>query len=88
MERLIYQTELKTDDLSDEAKVIAWTKELVDDLIARDEDATIFHAGTEFDAERNMYYPVVNIRQHGVDKAHVLHYDFIASRDYQRIAVT
>ncbi|WMS90855.1 DNA topoisomerase (ATP-hydrolyzing) subunit B [Pseudoalteromonas sp. HL-AS1] len=88
MERLIYQTELKTDDLSDEAKVIAWTKELVDDLIVRDEDATIFHAGTEFDAERNMYYPVVNIRQHGVDKAHVLHYDFIASRDYQRIAVT
>ncbi|MBB1291164.1 DNA topoisomerase (ATP-hydrolyzing) subunit B [Pseudoalteromonas sp. SR43-6] len=88
MERLIYQTELKTDDLSDEAKVIAWTKELVDDLIARDEDATIFHAGTEFDAERNLYYPVVNIRQHGVDKAHVLHYDFIASRDYQRIAVT
>ncbi|MDN3476789.1 DNA topoisomerase (ATP-hydrolyzing) subunit B [Pseudoalteromonas sp. APC 3355] len=88
MERLIYQTELKTDDLSNEAKVIAWTKELVDDLIARDEDATIFHAGTEFDAERNMYYPVVNIRQHGVDKAHVLHYDFIASRDYQRIAVT
>ncbi|GAB0111938.1 DNA topoisomerase (ATP-hydrolyzing) subunit B [Pseudoalteromonas distincta] len=88
MERLIYQTELKTDDLSDEAKVIAWTKELVDDLIERDEDATIFHAGTEYDAERNMYYPVVNIRQHGVDKAHVLHYDFIASRDYQRIAVT
>ncbi|MBH0022045.1 DNA topoisomerase (ATP-hydrolyzing) subunit B [Pseudoalteromonas sp. SWXJ133] len=88
MERLIYQTELKTDDLSDEAKVIAWTKELVDDLIARDEDATIFHAATEHDTERNMYYPVVNIRQHGVDKAHVLHYDFIASRDYQRIAVT
>ncbi|MBH0013780.1 DNA topoisomerase (ATP-hydrolyzing) subunit B [Pseudoalteromonas sp. NZS100_1] len=88
MERLIYQTELKTDDLSDEAKVIAWTKVLVDNLIARDEDATIFHAGTEHDAERNMYYPVVNIRQHGVDKAHVLHYDFIASRDYQRIAVT
>ncbi|WP_024604766.1 MULTISPECIES: DNA topoisomerase (ATP-hydrolyzing) subunit B [unclassified Pseudoalteromonas] len=88
MERLIYQTELKTDDLSDEAKVIAWTKELVDDLVERDEDATIFHAGTEHDTERNMYYPVVNIRQHGVDKAHVLHYDFIASRDYQRIAVT
>ena len=88
MERLIYQSELKTDDLSDEAKVIAWTKELVDDLIERDEDATIFHAGTEHDAERNLYFPVVNIRQHGVDKAHVLHYDFIASRDYQRIAVT
>ncbi|MGB1302223.1 MAG: DNA gyrase subunit B, partial [Pseudoalteromonas tetraodonis] len=88
MNRLIYQSELKKEDLSDEAKVIAWTKELVDDLIERDEDATIFHAGTEHDTERNLYYPVVNIRQHGVDKAHVLHYDFITSRDYQRIALT
>ena len=88
MNRLIYQSELKKEHLSDEAKVIAWTKELVDDLIVRDEDATIFHAGTEHDAERNLYYPVVNIRQHGVDKAHVLHYDFITSKDYQRIAVT
>ena len=88
MNRLIYQSELKKEHLSDEAKVIAWTKELVDDLIERDEDATIFHAGTEHDTERNLYYPVVNIRQHGVDKAHVLHYDFITSRDYQRIAVT
>lgn len=88
MNRLIYQSELKKEDLSDEAKVIAWTKELVDDLIDRDEDATIFQAATEHDTERNLYYPVVKIRQHGVDKAHVLHYDFIASRDYQRIAVT
>ncbi|MFY8328890.1 DNA topoisomerase (ATP-hydrolyzing) subunit B [Pseudoalteromonas sp. ZZD1] len=88
MNRLIYQSELKAEQLADEEKVIAWTKELVDDLIERDEDATIFHAGTEYDAERNLYYPVVNIRQHGVDKAHVLHYDFITSRDYQRIAVT
>ncbi|TGE76390.1 DNA topoisomerase (ATP-hydrolyzing) subunit B [Pseudoalteromonas sp. KS88] len=88
MNRLIYQSELKAEHLADEEKVIAWTKELVDDLIERDEDATIFHGGTEHDTERNLYYPVVNIRQHGVDKAHILHYDFIASKDYQRIAVT
>ncbi|EAW26727.1 DNA gyrase, subunit B (type II topoisomerase) [Alteromonadales bacterium TW-7] len=88
MERLIYQSELTKEDLADEAKVIAWTKELVDDLVDRDEDATIFNAATKYDAERNLYYPVVNIRQHGVDKSHVLSYDFITSRDYQRIAVT
>jgi DNA gyrase subunit B len=88
MNRLIYQSELKAEHLSDEEKVNAWTKELIEDLVERDEDATIFHAGTEHDAERNLYYPVVNIRQHGVDKKHVLHYDFITSKDYQRIAVT
>ena len=88
MERLIYQSEITEADLADEAKVKEWTNTLVDDLIARDEDATIFHAGTEHDTERNMYYPVVNIRQHGVDKAHVLNHDFITSRDYKRIAAT
>jgi DNA gyrase subunit B len=88
MERLIYQNELSKDDLADETKVTAWTKELIDDLIERDEDATIFNASTEHDVERNLYYPVVNIRQHGVDKSYVLNYDFISSRDYQRIAVT
>ena len=51
-------------------------------------DVVVFHAGTEHDTERNMYYPVVNIRQHGVDKAHVLNFDFITSRDYKRIAAT
>ena len=88
MERLIYQSELTEADLSNEAKVKEWTNTLVDDLIARDEDATIFHASTEHDTERNLYYPVVNIRQHGVDKAHVLNHDFITSRDYKRIAAT
>ncbi len=88
MERLIYQSELTEADLSNEAKVKEWTNNLVDDLIARDEDATIFHASTEHDTERNLYYPVVNIRQHGVDKAHVLNHDFITSRDYKRIAAT
>ncbi|WP_462146412.1 DNA topoisomerase (ATP-hydrolyzing) subunit B [Pseudoalteromonas gelatinilytica] len=88
MERLIYQSELTEADLSNEAKVKEWTNTLVDDLIARDEDATIFHSSTEHDTERNLYYPVVNIRQHGVDKAHVLNHDFITSRDYKRIAAT
>ena len=88
MERLIYQTELSEADLADEAKVIAWTNTLVADLVDRDEDATIFAAATEHDTERNLYYPVINIRQHGVDKAHVLSHDFITSRDYKRIAVT
>lgn len=88
MERLIYQSEITEADLANEAKVKEWTNTLVEDLIARDEDATIFHASTEHDTERNMYYPVVNIRQHGVDKAHVLNFDFITSRDYKRIAAT
>ncbi|KZN42084.1 DNA gyrase subunit B [Pseudoalteromonas luteoviolacea CPMOR-2] len=88
MNRLVYQPELAEADLSDESKVTAWSEALVADLIKHDDDATIFSASVSYDDERHMYYPVVNIRQHGVDKAHTLNYDFITSKDYARIANT
>ncbi|WP_010604163.1 DNA topoisomerase (ATP-hydrolyzing) subunit B [Pseudoalteromonas maricaloris] len=88
MNRLLYHPELTESDLSDEAKVTAWTENLVADLVKKDEDATIFNAEVAFDEERHMYYPVINIRQHGVDKAHTLNFDFITSKDYVRIANT
>ncbi len=88
MKRLVYQPKLVESELTEEAKVIAWTNSLVEDLIARDEDATIYSAHTEHDEERGLHYPVINIRQHGVDKAYVLNHDFLTSKDYQRISLT
>ncbi|MCF6437435.1 DNA topoisomerase (ATP-hydrolyzing) subunit B [Pseudoalteromonas sp. MMG022] len=86
--RLIYQPELTESDLVDQAKVQSWTDGLIKDLIDWDEDATIFSSDVSFDDERHMYYPVVKIRQHGVDKAYTLDYNFITSKDYIRIAHT
>ncbi|RZM76867.1 DNA topoisomerase (ATP-hydrolyzing) subunit B [Pseudoalteromonas rubra] len=88
MSRLLYQNELSEADLSDEAKVTEWIQTFVADLDKYDEDATIYSAEVSFDDERHMYYPVVNIRQHGVDKAYTLNYDFITSKDYVRIVNT
>lgn len=88
MNRLLYHPELTEESLGNKEKVTAWTEALVADLVAKDEDATIFNAEVAFDDERNLYYPVINIRQHGVDKAHTLNYDFISSKDYVRIANT
>ncbi|WP_046004748.1 DNA topoisomerase (ATP-hydrolyzing) subunit B [Pseudoalteromonas rubra] len=88
MSRLLYQNELSEADLSDETKVTEWIKTFVADLDKYDEDATIYSAEVSFDDERHMYYPVVNIRQHGVDKAYTLNYDFITSKDYVRIVNT
>jgi DNA gyrase subunit B len=86
--RLIYQPEITEADLSDKDKVTSWTERLVADLVEKDEDATIFNAEVAYDEERHMYYPVVKIRQHGVDKAYTLDYNFITSKDYVRIANT
>ena len=88
MNSLIYQPRISESELDNEEKVLAWTKTLVEDLIAKDEDAAIFSAHTQFDEERKLYYPLINIRQHGVDKVYVLNHDFLTSKDYQRISVT
>jgi DNA gyrase subunit B len=86
--RLIYQSEITESELGDKDKVTQWTKSFVADLVERDEDATIFEADVKYDEERSLYYPVINIRQHGVDKAYTLDHSFITSKDYLRIAKT
>ncbi|ATC92858.1 DNA gyrase subunit B [Pseudoalteromonas tunicata] len=88
LKQLIYQPALEEADLKDSAKVIAWTQAVVDSLVSEDVDATIFNANTHFDAERNLTFPVITIRQHGIDKDHILNLDFITSHDYRKIKKT
>ena len=57
-------------------------------MVRDDVDATLFKASTQFDAERNITLPVITIRQHGIDKDHILNLDFLASTDYKKIKKT
>ena len=88
VERLMYQSEISTEDLKDSAVVTKWVETFVADLIANDTDATIFTAKTFEDTERHLTLPVITIRQHGIDKDYVFNYDFITSADYEKIKVT
>ncbi|MDE3273307.1 DNA topoisomerase (ATP-hydrolyzing) subunit B [Pseudoalteromonas sp. G4] len=85
---LIYSTRINEADLSDEAKVRTWTESVVAYLTEKDVDATLFTAEVKKDEERNLFYPNIVIRQHGVDREHVLNYEFLTSRDYLSIAKT
>ena len=85
---LVYQQGISESDLTNEQTVKTWTEALVSYLVEKDEDATIFTANTQHDEERNIYLPVVTIRQHGVDRDHVLNYEFLTSKDYTAIVKT
>lgn len=85
---LIYSTRINEADLADEAKVRTWTESVVAYLTEKDVDATLFTAEVKKDEERNLFYPNIVIRQHGVDREHVLNYEFLTSRDYLSIAKT
>ncbi|WP_193332011.1 DNA topoisomerase (ATP-hydrolyzing) subunit B [Pseudoalteromonas ulvae] len=88
LDELIYQPGLDEADLKNADKVASWTQNLVDALVRDDVDATQFKANTHFDAERNITLPVITIRQHGIDKDHLLNLDFLASTDYKKIKKT
>ena len=88
LDELIYQPGLDEADLKNTDKVASWTQNLVDALVRDDVDATQFKASTHFDAERNITLPVITIRQHGIDKDHILNLDFLASTDYKKIKKT
>ncbi|WP_372769884.1 DNA topoisomerase (ATP-hydrolyzing) subunit B [Pseudoalteromonas sp.] len=85
---LIYSARINEADLSNEAHVREWTDKVVAYLTENDVDATLFTAQVKKDEERNLYYPNIVIRQHGVDREHVLNYEFLTSRDYLAIAKT
>ncbi|SFC49682.1 DNA topoisomerase (ATP-hydrolyzing) subunit B [Pseudoalteromonas denitrificans] len=88
LKRLLYQAPLTADDLKDSAKILTWTNSFIDDLVSNDTDATIFTGSTVEDPERHLTLPVVTIRQHGIDKDYIFNYEFIISKDYQKIAKT
>lgn len=85
---LVYSAKINEADLANEAHVREWTDNLVAYLTEKDTDATIFTAQVKKDEERNLFYPNIVIRQHGVDREHVLNYEFLTSRDYLAIAKT
>lgn len=85
---LVYQNALNEADLANQTAVEAWTKTLVDYLVDKDTDATLFTAATAIDEERQLFLPKVIVRQHGVDREHVLNVEFLTSRDYKAIAKT
>ncbi|WP_105173247.1 MULTISPECIES: DNA topoisomerase (ATP-hydrolyzing) subunit B [Pseudoalteromonas] len=85
---LVYSAKINEADLANEAHVREWTDNLVAYLTEKDTDATLFTAQVKKDEERNLFYPNIVIRQHGVDREHVLNYEFLTSRDYLAIAKT
>ncbi|MDD8060604.1 DNA topoisomerase (ATP-hydrolyzing) subunit B [Shewanella metallivivens] len=85
-DRMLYHPEVTLEMLSDEAKMTAWCKAFIDDLVERESSGIIFSANVILDPERKVYTPSVTIRKHGIDTNFLFGYDFFTSADYQRIA--
>ena len=83
--QLIYQPVLTNELLSDEEQVKAWTTKLQQVLFDQGTNGSQFAIAVEHNVERQVYLPVVSLRQHGVDHKYHLSYDLLNSNEYKQI---
>lgn len=86
MEAMIYTPTLSVEQLSDQAAVSQWADKLLTQIEGAALDNGLNYAvSAELDAERNLYFPVVTVTQHGMPTDFRFEEDYFASRDYAAI---
>ncbi|ENJ1752583.1 DNA topoisomerase (ATP-hydrolyzing) subunit B [Vibrio parahaemolyticus] len=83
---LIYTSRLTAEQCHDAAVVEAWTKQLVEQLNAKEVGASQYSYEVELHAELGLSLPKIIVRTHGVTHEHSLSVDFLNSKEYGKLA--
>ncbi|MDF2155053.1 DNA topoisomerase (ATP-hydrolyzing) subunit B [Vibrio sp. CAU 1672] len=83
---LIYTPRLMAEQCHDVATVEAWTKQLVEQLNAKEVGASQYSFEVEQHEELGLNLPKIIVRTHGVTHEHALSIDFINSKEYSKLA--
>ena len=86
MHELIYSPRLTADQCHSEADVQAWTKQLVEQLNAKEVGASQYSFEVEQHVELGLNLPKIIVRTHGVTHEHALSVDLFNSKEYGRLA--
>ncbi|EGQ8117619.1 DNA topoisomerase (ATP-hydrolyzing) subunit B [Vibrio parahaemolyticus] len=83
---LIYTSRLTAEQCHDAAVVEAWTKQLVEQLNAKEVGASQYSYEVELHVELGLSLPKIIVRTHGVTHEHALSVDFLNSKEYGKLA--
>ena len=86
LHQLIYQPALTEELVTDESKVKAWAAGLAQTLLDQGTNGSQYVIEVTHNVERNLYLPVVRLRQHGIDHIYNLSYEFITSSEYRQFS--
>lgn len=82
---LIYSNTLELADLGNNAKLEAFGKTFIDNMMAKETSGTTYSYEIAEDSERHNSYIAIIVRQHGIDTTYKFDHDFIDSTEYKRI---
>ncbi|NOI16048.1 DNA topoisomerase (ATP-hydrolyzing) subunit B [Vibrio hepatarius] len=86
LHELLYTPRLTAEQCHDVAAVEAWTKQLIEQLNAKEVGASQYSFEVEQHAELGLNLPKIVVRTHGVTHEYALSIDFINSKEYGKLA--
>lgn len=87
LENLLCINPLQKEELVDRLKVEEWLEALKESTSAKaEQNNVVISYSIQVDAETNNYYPLLSLKEHGVQSDYLLRKEFFASGDY--IAIT
>lgn len=86
LNRLVYAPKLTPENVKDKLAMQDWVEAFEADLMSHEKDSASYQVLLEEDSERGVYLPTVRVRRHGIDTDFPLNYEFIVSRDYERMS--
>ncbi|RUO28720.1 DNA topoisomerase (ATP-hydrolyzing) subunit B [Aliidiomarina sanyensis] len=86
LSRLVYAERLTAENLKDEQFVQKWAETFTNDLMGTERDSATYEVKVVHEEGRGVYLPTIRLRRHGVYTDFPLTYEFLVSRDYDRLA--
>jgi len=85
LQGLVYQPQLTVELMRNESAVENWANSFVAYLTAKETEAHLYSARTQFNSERQVYEAVITVRKHGIDTDYFINFDFVTGNEFAKI---
>ncbi|RUO26976.1 DNA topoisomerase (ATP-hydrolyzing) subunit B [Aliidiomarina minuta] len=85
LNRMVYANKLTPELVKDKSVVEKWAADFEADLMETEKDSATYHVLIHEDEERGVFLPLVRLRRHGIDTDFPINYEFLVSRDYDKL---
>lgn len=85
LKTMIYQAPLTLELMKQESAVENWAKSLTEKLTAQETTGGHYNYRVQFNAERNLYEPILTVRTHGIDRDYWINFHFVNGNEYAHI---
>lgn len=85
LEQLIKMPALTVEDLAQETKAKEWLEQLIKQVNSIPQNGKKYEGALEFEPDKQVYYPVITVIDHGLPSSFHLYREFFVTKEYQQL---